>query len=72
MELGSDSIVLIDAHQPVYVERNGQKVLALKESIANVVSAALRGLGVPRVILKDVLAASMNMDDTHRSESLNN
>lgn len=71
MELGSDAIVLVDAHQPVYVERNGQKVLALKESIANVVSSALRGLGVPRVILKDVLAASLAVVDTHRSETLN-
>lgn len=71
MELGSNAIVLVDAHQPVYVERNGQKVLALKESIANVVSSALRGLGVPRVILKDVLAASLAVVDTHRSETLN-
>ena len=71
MELGSDAIVLVDAHQPVYVERNGQKVLALKESIVNVVSSALRGLGVPRVILKDVLAASLAVVDTHRSETLN-
>lgn len=70
MELGSDAIVLIDAHQPVYVERNGQRVLALKESIANVVSAALRGLGVPRVILKDVLSSGLNSQDTHRPENL--
>lgn len=55
LELGSDAISLIDAHQPVYIEKNGKKVLALKESIANVVSAALRGLGVPRVIMKDIL-----------------
>ncbi|MEY4065263.1 MAG: hypothetical protein RIR26_1471 [Pseudomonadota bacterium] len=71
MELGSDAIVLVDAHQPVYVEKNGQKVLALRESIANVVSAALRGLGVPRVILKDVLESSMKVVDSHRTESLN-
>jgi hypothetical protein len=71
MELGSDAIVLIDAHQPVYVERDGQKVLALKESISNVVSSALRGLGVPRVILKDILAASTASSDAHRSETLN-
>jgi adenylate kinase family enzyme len=71
MELGSDATVLIDAHQPVYVEKDGQKVLALRESIANVVSAALRGLGVPRVILKDILESSMNVVHAHRTESLN-
>lgn len=70
MELGSDAIVLVDAHQPVYVERNGQRVLALKESIANVVSSALRGLGVPRVILKDVLASGLSAHETHRPENL--
>lgn len=70
MELGSDAIVLIDAHQPVYVERDGQRVLALKESIANVVSSALRGLGVPRVILKDVLAHCLSSSDAHRPENL--
>jgi adenylate kinase family enzyme len=70
MELGSDAIVLIDAHQPVYVERDGQRVLSLKESIANVVSSALRGLGVPRVILKDVLAAGLSSQNTHRTENL--
>jgi adenylate kinase family enzyme len=71
MELGSDAIVLIDAHQPVYVERDGHKVLALKESISNVVSSALRGLGVPRVILKDILTISTSASDSHRSETLN-
>jgi hypothetical protein len=70
MELGSDAIVLVDAHEPVYVERNGQRVLALKESIANVVSSALRGLGVPRVILRDVLASGLSAQATHRPENL--
>ncbi|NBX16497.1 MAG: hypothetical protein EBR09_03935 [Proteobacteria bacterium] len=70
MELGSDAITLIDAHQPVYVERNGRRVLALKESIANVVSAALRGLGVPRVILRDVLESGLSAQETHRPENL--
>jgi adenylate kinase family enzyme len=70
LELGSDAISLIDAHQPVYIEKNGKKVLALKESIANVVSAALRGLGVPRVIMKDILEKSLSNQSAVRSESL--
>lgn len=71
LELGSNAISLIDAHQPVYVEKNGKKVLALKESIANVVSAALSGLGVPRVIMKDILENSLAGQSAVRSESLN-
>lgn len=70
MELGSDAIVLIDAHQPVYVDHGGHRVLALKESIANVVSSALRGLGVPRVIIKDVLSSALSNNSEHRSETL--
>lgn len=71
LELGSDAIALIDAHQPVYIEKDGKKVLALKESISNVVSAALRGLGVPRVIMKDILDKSLSIQSALRSESLN-
>ena len=70
LELGSDAISLIDAHQPVYIEKNSKKVLALKESIANVVSAALRVLGVPRVIMKDILEKSLSNQSAVRSESL--
>jgi hypothetical protein len=70
LELGSDAIALIDAHQPVYIEKSGKKVLALKESISNVVSAALRGLGVPRVIMKDILEKSLSNQSAVRSESL--
>ncbi len=70
LELGSDAIALIDAHQPVYIEKNNKKVLALKESIANVVSAALRGLGVPRVIMKDILDKSLSNQQSVRSENL--
>lgn len=55
MELGSDAIALIDAHQPVYEDVDGRKVLKLEESINNVVASALRSLGVPRVVLKDLL-----------------
>lgn len=53
--LGPESIALIDAHQPVFEVQNGQQVLNLKASIANVVTAALRSLGVPRVVLRDLL-----------------
>ena len=58
MELGSEAIALIDAHQPVYKEIDGQKKLQLEESIFNVVAAALRSLGVPRIIVKDLLENS--------------
>ena len=58
MELGSETIALIDAHQPVYFEKDGQRKLNLQASIYNVVANALRSLGVPRVIVRDVLAAS--------------
>jgi adenylate kinase family enzyme len=53
--LGSEAIALIDAHQPVFEICNGQQRLKLKASIANVVTAALRSLGVPRVVLRDLL-----------------
>lgn len=53
--LGSEAIALIDAHQPVYFEGKGEKRLNLQESIANVVWSSLRGLGVPRVIARDIL-----------------
>jgi adenylate kinase family enzyme len=55
-ELGSASIALIDAHQPVYSDSDQGKVFRLEESIWNVCSSALRALGVPRVILRDLLA----------------
>jgi adenylate kinase family enzyme len=55
MELGSGAIALIDAHQPVYSLRNGERIFNLEESIINVCAAALRALGVPRVILRDLL-----------------
>jgi len=54
-ELGGDAIALIDAHQPAFVERRGERVFDLEGSIANVVSTALRALGVPRVIVRDLL-----------------
>jgi len=56
MELGADVIALIDAHQPVYVTDDaGVKRLDLEKSIDNVVASALRSLGVPRVIVRDLL-----------------
>lgn len=55
MELGSDAIALVDAHQPVYKEVGKEKKLDLQASIANVVSASLRSLGVPRVIVRDII-----------------
>ena len=54
-ELGGDHIALIDAHQPAFVEKDGQRVFALELSIENVVETALRALGVPGVIVRDIL-----------------
>lgn len=53
--MGSDAIALIDAHQPVYKDEGGVKKFQLRDSIANVVSSSLRGLGVPRVIVRDII-----------------
>lgn len=56
MELGASSIALIDAHQPVYLENeNGEKQQHLPRSIGRVVASALRSLGVPRVIVRDIV-----------------
>ena len=54
-ELGSQAIALIDAHQPVFDETPGGKKFNLEESIRNVSASSLRALGVPRVILRDLL-----------------
>lgn len=56
-ELGASSIALIDAHQPVHFDHlEGQpRVLDLPRSIGRVVSSALRSLGVPRVIVRDIV-----------------
>jgi hypothetical protein len=54
-ELGGDSIALIDAHQPAFVEQNGERIFHLERSIENVVATALRAIGVPRVIVRDLL-----------------
>jgi len=55
MELGSETIALIDAHQPVYIGENGSRQLDLPQSIANVVATSLRHLGVPRIIVRDIV-----------------
>jgi len=54
-ELGADRIALIDAHQPAFDEVDGERVFNLRQSISNVVAASLRSLGVPRVIIRDLL-----------------
>jgi len=54
-ELGTDRIALIDAHQPAYDGEQGDATFNLRKSIANVVAASLRSLGVPRVIVRDLL-----------------
>ncbi|HEB91468.1 MAG TPA: hypothetical protein ENI85_17975 [Deltaproteobacteria bacterium] len=61
-ELGGDAVALIDAHQPAYVEVEGERVFDLQRSIENVVATSLRALGVPRVIVRDLL-------DRRREES---
>ncbi len=54
-ELGGACISLIDAHQPAYVEEDGKRTFHLQDSIDNVISTALRALGVPRVIVRDLI-----------------
>ncbi|MFP6655199.1 MAG: nucleoside monophosphate kinase, partial [Myxococcota bacterium] len=54
-ELGGDAVALIDAHQPAYVETDGQRVFHLRRSIGNVVAASLRALGVPRSVVLDLI-----------------
>ena len=54
--LGPETIALIDAHQPVFHAREGNTpVFDLQASILNVVADSLRSLGVPRVVLRDIL-----------------
>lgn len=54
-ELGGDAVALIDAHQPAYVDVDGERVFHLRRSIGNVVATSLRALGVPRVIVRDLI-----------------
>ena len=55
--LGGSAISLIDAHQPEFFEEAGDRKLNLPDSIDNVVSTSLRALGVPRVIVRDLIEA---------------
>lgn len=53
--LGHETIALIDAYQPVFAEGpDGERVLDLPRSITRVAAVALRSLGVPRVIVRDM------------------
>lgn len=54
-ELGGDAVALIDAHQPAWVTVDGERVFHLRRSIENVVETSLRALGVPRVIVRDLI-----------------
>jgi adenylate kinase family enzyme len=53
--LGSETIALIDAHQPVYKNLNGQRKLNLEASINNVVMSVLRNLGIPTSVANDLI-----------------
>jgi len=53
--LGSDRIALIDAHQPVFDKTDNGPKFNLDASINAVVTSVLRALGVPRVVLNDLL-----------------
>lgn len=61
--LGGHTIALIDAHQPAFIEVDGERVFQLQQSIDNVVSTALRALGVPRIIVRDLIEAEHNHND---------
>jgi adenylate kinase family enzyme len=63
VELGSQAVALIDAHQPVYREAAGEKQLDLAASIANVAASALHALGVPGAVAHD-LAVRLGQRDT--------
>lgn len=62
-ELGGAAISLIDAHQPAYVEEGGCRKFHLQDSINNVISTALRALGVPRVIVRDLIEGRREQTD---------
>jgi len=54
-ELGGAAISLIDAHQPQFVMEDGVRRFHLQDSINSVISTALRALGVPRIIVRDLI-----------------
>ncbi len=54
--LGSDSIALVDAHQPVYSKNErGESTLDIRKSILRICVSSLRALGVPRVVIADLV-----------------
>lgn len=57
-KLGSDRIALIDAHQPVFDQTAKGPKFNLEASINAVVTSVLRAMGVPRVVLNDILNIS--------------
>ncbi|MDB4837985.1 nucleoside monophosphate kinase [Marinomonas sp.] len=59
-KLGSDRIALIDAHQPVFDQTDDGPVFNLDASINAVVSGVLKAMGVPRIVLNDILMANSN------------
>lgn len=68
-ELGGDRIALIDAHQPSFTGDAGNRVFDLHRSIDNVVSSALRALGVPGVIVNDLLEGRAEERTARQAES---
>ena len=55
--LGSHKIALVDAHQPVYiVDDDGKKSLDVKNSILRICVSSLRALGLPRVVIADLIS----------------
>jgi len=60
-ELGGSAVSLIDAHQPAYVEEQNGRRFHLLDSIDNVVAVSLRALGVPRVVVRDLIEARREM-----------
>jgi len=56
-KLGSDSIALIDAHQPVFDKTESGPKFNLNASINAVVISVLRRMGVPRVVINDIMIA---------------
>jgi len=62
-ELGGSAVSLIDAHQPAYVDESTGRNFHLHNSIDNVVAASLRALGVPRVVVRDLIEARREKRD---------
>jgi adenylate kinase family enzyme len=55
LELGPERVALIDAHQPVYEGSGAQRRLKLEDSISNVVTSVLLSIGVPAMVIRDLL-----------------